>query len=88
MLISYTSAHRPGRRNYKLKTTIKTATSEALSYTVGNRALLGVLCVNTVIYLAVKLYYAQKKKSRYKKWKTTTEEERVTYLEITRDQGN
>ncbi|PKK54984.1 hypothetical protein CI102_364 [Trichoderma harzianum] len=62
--------------------------SDAPRYVHGNRALLGITCMNIVIYILTKLYYVWRNQSRAKKWEAMTEEQRLNYLATTTDEGN
>ncbi|KAK4061891.1 hypothetical protein Trihar35433_9491 [Trichoderma harzianum] len=62
--------------------------SDAPRYVKGNRALLGITCMNIVIYILTKLYYVWRNQSRAKKWEAMTEEQRLNYLATTTDEGN
>ncbi|PNP47043.1 hypothetical protein THARTR1_10548 [Trichoderma harzianum] len=62
--------------------------SDAPRYVRGNRALLGIACMNIVIYILTKLYYVYRNRSRAKKWEAMTEEQRLNYLATTTDEGN
>ncbi|KAH8879002.1 MFS general substrate transporter [Thozetella sp. PMI_491] len=57
-------------------------------YARGNRALLGITCMNVVLYFLVKAYYVFRNKQRDKKWNSMTEAERLDYLANTKDEGN
>lgn len=61
---------------------------DAPRYVHGNRALLGIACMNIVIYILTKLYYVWRNRSRAKKWDAMTEEQRLNYLATTTDEGN
>ncbi|CAK7217661.1 hypothetical protein SBRCBS47491_003236 [Sporothrix bragantina] len=61
---------------------------DAPLYRRGNRQLLGIACGNICIYLLTKAYYVWRNKSRDAKWNAMTEEERLTYLATTTDEGN
>ncbi|KAL2142893.1 hypothetical protein VTI28DRAFT_601 [Corynascus sepedonium] len=61
---------------------------DAPRYKRGNRQLLGILCMNFVLYALVKSYYVFRNKQRDKKWNAMTHEERLHYLATTTDQGN
>ncbi|KAK4234029.1 major facilitator superfamily domain-containing protein [Achaetomium macrosporum] len=61
---------------------------DAPLYRRGNRQLLGILCMNIVLYGLVKAYYVLRNKAREKKWNALTTEERLHYLATTTDQGN
>ncbi|PGH16708.1 hypothetical protein AJ79_01581 [Helicocarpus griseus UAMH5409] len=57
-------------------------------YRRGNKALIGVACLNIVLFIATKLYYVQRNKSRERIWNAMTTEEKETYLATTTDKGN
>ncbi len=57
-------------------------------YVRGNRALLGIICMNIVLYVLVKVYYVFRNKQRDGKWNAMSEEERIHYLATTKDEGN
>ena len=61
---------------------------DAPNYKRGNRTLLGIACMNIVLYCAIKGYYVWRNKSRDKKWNAMTQEQQVSYLETTTDEGN
>jgi hypothetical protein len=57
-------------------------------YRRGNRVLIGIACMNLVLYALAKWYYVWKNKRRERVWRSWTEEERLTYLKTTTDKGN
>ncbi|CAK7200084.1 hypothetical protein SEUCBS139899_002773 [Sporothrix eucalyptigena] len=57
-------------------------------YRRGNRQLLGIACGNIGIYLLTKVYYVWRNKSRDAQWDAMTEDERLTYLATTKDEGS
>ncbi|KZL84301.1 major facilitator superfamily transporter [Colletotrichum incanum] len=57
-------------------------------YRRGNRVLIGICCMNICVYLIAKLFYMWCNKKREKEWNAMTEEERVHYLETTKDEGS
>ncbi|KAK1958870.1 major facilitator superfamily transporter [Colletotrichum sublineola] len=57
-------------------------------YRRGNRVLIGICCMNICIYLIAKMFYMWCNKKREKEWNAMTEEERVHYLETTKDEGS
>ncbi|KAL4965835.1 major facilitator superfamily domain-containing protein [Aspergillus stella-maris] len=57
-------------------------------YRRGNRVLIGINCLNIVLYLLAKLYYVRRNKARDAVWDKMTPEEKEEYLNTTRDQGN
>ncbi|KAH8826971.1 major facilitator superfamily domain-containing protein [Flagelloscypha sp. PMI_526] len=61
---------------------------DAPYYHRGNKALLGVTCMNITLYALVWLFYRTVNKRREKKWNSWSEEERREYLKTTKDQGN
>ncbi|TDZ15739.1 putative transporter [Colletotrichum orbiculare MAFF 240422] len=61
---------------------------DAPLYKRGNRALLGIVCMNLVLYPLVKAYYVRRNKSRDNKWNAMSEEERLAYLATTKDEGS
>lgn len=63
-------------------------TDDAPVYVRGNKQLLAITCMNIVLYLLVKVYYVWRNKSRDAKWGAMSEEERLTYLATTKDEGN
>ncbi|KIW18025.1 hypothetical protein PV08_02312 [Exophiala spinifera] len=62
--------------------------NDAPYYYTGNKALLGVLGWNILVFIAIKFYYVTKNKKRDKIWDSMTREERVHYLKTTTDKGN
>ncbi|KAJ0270186.1 hypothetical protein CBS470a_013581 [Colletotrichum nupharicola] len=61
---------------------------DAPLYKRGNRALLGIVCMNLVLYPLVKAYYVYRNKRRDKIWDGMSEEQRLAYLATTKDEGN
>ncbi|OJJ04056.1 hypothetical protein ASPVEDRAFT_891342 [Aspergillus versicolor CBS 583.65] len=57
-------------------------------YRRGNRVLIGINCLNVVLYLFAKWYYINRNKQREKIWGSMTSEEKEEYLNTTTDQGN
>lgn len=57
-------------------------------YYRGNKALLGLVAWNIVIFIAAKLYYVWKNQKRDQIWGSMTREERLEYLRTTNDKGN
>jgi hypothetical protein len=57
-------------------------------YKRGNTALVSLVAMNIVLYALTKIYYIWRNKSRDKKWNAMSEQERLTYLETTKHQGN
>ncbi|KAJ0159933.1 putative transporter [Colletotrichum tanaceti] len=61
---------------------------DAPLYRRGNRALLGVVCMNLALYPLVKAYYVRRNKRRDGVWDGMSAAQRLAYLETTRDEGN
>ncbi|KAM5353492.1 hypothetical protein ACJ41O_000142 [Fusarium nematophilum] len=57
-------------------------------YRRGNRQLVAICCMNICIYLLAKLFYIWCNKKREKEWTAMTEEERMHYLNTTKDKGS
>ncbi|KAL3478543.1 major facilitator superfamily domain-containing protein [Aspergillus californicus] len=57
-------------------------------YRRGNRVLIGVNCLNIVLYLFAKGYYVYRNKQRAKIWDNMTPLEKEEYFSTTTDQGN
>ncbi|KAL4911340.1 hypothetical protein BDW74DRAFT_164867 [Aspergillus multicolor] len=57
-------------------------------YRRGNRVLIGINCLNVVLYLFAKWYYTQRNKKRDAVWDAMSPEEKEEYLNTTTDQGN
>ncbi|KAL1863079.1 hypothetical protein VTK73DRAFT_6459 [Phialemonium thermophilum] len=57
-------------------------------YRRGNRVLVGITCMNIVIYTSVKLYYVFRNKRREKVWNAMSAEEKERYLDTTTDKGS
>ncbi len=57
-------------------------------YYKGNKALLGIVAWNIVIFVGAKIYYVRKNAQRDDIWFGMTREERVEYLQTTEDKGN
>jgi len=54
----------------------------------GNSALVAISVLNIVLYIAVKQYYMWRNKSKERKWRQLSAEEKANYLETTTDEGN
>lgn len=61
---------------------------DAPLYRRGNSILLGLVAYNTVLYIAAKLYYVWRNKSRDKKWAALSDDEKLKYLEKEADSGS
>ncbi|OAA47964.1 MFS transporter [Cordyceps fumosorosea ARSEF 2679] len=61
---------------------------DAPLYHRGNKAILGVVCMNITLYVLTKLYYVWRNKSRDDKWRAMTEEQKLQYLSNPPHQGN
>ncbi|KAJ3942964.1 uncharacterized protein N0V96_007196 [Colletotrichum fioriniae] len=61
---------------------------DAPLYKRGNRSLLGIVCMNLILYPLVKAYYVYRNKRRDRIWEGMSEEQRLAYLETTKDEGN
>ena len=57
-------------------------------YRVGNRALIGIVCYNIILFLAAKVFYVSVNKRRAKVWDAMSLKERDDYLATTKDVGN
>ncbi|KAI8650096.1 hypothetical protein LRP88_14821 [Fusarium phalaenopsidis] len=57
-------------------------------YRRGNRVLIGINCLNIVLYILIKVYYTWRNKQKEKKWNSMTTEEKIRYLETSTDQGS
>lgn len=58
------------------------------AYRRGNRVLIGINCLNIVLYVFAKVYYTYRNRQKAKIWDNMNEEERLHYLETTTDRGN
>ncbi|GJC78303.1 putative transporter YIL166C [Colletotrichum liriopes] len=61
---------------------------DAPLYKRGNQSLLGIVCMNLVLYPLVKSYYVYRNKKRDKTWNGMSEAQRLAYLDTTKDEGN
>ncbi|KAK2054347.1 phthalate transporter [Colletotrichum caudatum] len=61
---------------------------DAPLYRRGNRSLLGMVCMNLLLYPLVKSYYVYRNKKRDRTWNGMSEAQRIAYLETTKDEGN
>ncbi|KAJ5098390.1 hypothetical protein N7532_005391 [Penicillium argentinense] len=57
-------------------------------YRRGNRVLVSLVVANIFIYTLTKIYYVWRNASRDRKWNAMTDQERVHYIEATKDEGN
>ncbi|RSL74053.1 hypothetical protein CEP51_011677 [Fusarium floridanum] len=57
-------------------------------YRRGNRVLIGINCLNIVLYILIKVYYTWRNKQKEEKWSCMTTEEKIRYLETSTDQGS
>ncbi|KAI4592544.1 hypothetical protein KJ359_011126 [Pestalotiopsis sp. 9143b] len=63
-------------------------TDDAPLYRRGNSILIGIACLNIVLYGLAKLYYVRRNSSRDQKWQALTPEEKLVYLSESKDLGN
>jgi hypothetical protein len=61
---------------------------DAPRYKRGNRVLLSILILNIFLYLGTKVYYVKRNAYRDRKWDAMTEDEKISYLAMTTDEGN
>lgn len=54
----------------------------------GNRVLIGIACMNICVYGISKVFYLWLNRKRDREWNAMTEEERLHYLETTKDEGS
>ncbi|KAH7375102.1 major facilitator superfamily domain-containing protein [Plectosphaerella cucumerina] len=57
-------------------------------YRRGNRVLIGINCLNIVLYISVKVFYVWQNRVRERIWNAMSEEERNEYRENTKDEGS
>ncbi|KAK7207358.1 major facilitator superfamily domain-containing protein [Myxozyma melibiosi] len=57
-------------------------------YKRGNTALIGIACMNIVVYILVKFYYIFRNRQREKVWNLKTPEEKEQYTLTTKDEGS
>ncbi|KAK0198772.1 major facilitator superfamily domain-containing protein [Armillaria mellea] len=57
-------------------------------YKRGNRALIGICCMNIVLYILTYIFYRYINARRDKIWNSWTKEEQENYIDTTTDQGN
>lgn len=57
-------------------------------YRRGNRVLIGIACLNVVVYSLIKVYYTWRNKQRDKVWNGMTNEDKLRYMETTTDEGS
>lgn len=53
----------------------------------GNKILLAICCFNVVLLYVVKYYYVAKNKRREEAWAKLTGEEKIDYIQNTKDEG-
>lgn len=63
-------------------------TDDAPLYRRGNSILIGIACLNIVLYGLAKLYYVRRNRWRDQKWQALTPEEKLVYLSESKDLGN
>jgi hypothetical protein len=54
----------------------------------GNRALIGIVCGNIVLFILTKIYFVQRNRKRDLRWNAMTAEQKDEYLRTTTDKGN
>lgn len=57
-------------------------------YRRGNKVLIAICAFNFTLFIGTKFFYAYINQRREKIWESMTKEERKSYLETTKDQGN
>ncbi|SPN99243.1 related to nicotinamide mononucleotide permease [Cephalotrichum gorgonifer] len=57
-------------------------------YRRGNRVLIGITCLNIVLYVSTKSYYTWRNKARDKKWDALSTEGKQEYMDTTTDKGS
>lgn len=57
-------------------------------YRRGNRVLIGINCMNIVLYLLIKAYYTWRNSQKNRVWEAMSTEEKRTYLGTTSDKGS
>ncbi|KAJ7665199.1 major facilitator superfamily domain-containing protein [Mycena polygramma] len=57
-------------------------------YKRGNRVLIGICCMNIVLYILTFFFYRALNKARDKKWNAWSKKEQQEYIETTKDAGN
>lgn len=61
---------------------------DAPLYRRGNSVLIGIACLNLLLYTLAKAYYVWRNRSRERKWSAMTPEEKLVYLSENKDLGN
>lgn len=56
-------------------------------YLTGNKVLLAINCYNLALFVFVKYYYIKRNEKRQKAWEELTGEEKIEYVETTKDEG-
>jgi hypothetical protein len=54
----------------------------------GNRVLVGISVLNIFLYVFAKVYYTWRNKKRDQQWNGLTAEEKVHYMNTTKDEGS
>lgn len=50
--------------------------------------LVGIACMNICVYMIAKVFYMYLNRKREREWNAMTEEQRLHYLETTKDEGS
>ena len=62
--------------------------NDAPLYHRGNSVLVGINLLAIALFIATKTYYVLKNRSRERKWNSMSKEQRLHYVENTKDEGN
>ena len=57
-------------------------------YRKGNKVLIGICAFNFALFVGAKVFYMQVNKRRERIWAAMSKDEKETYLETTKDEGN
>jgi hypothetical protein len=57
-------------------------------YRRGNKVLIAICAYNFLLFIGAKFYYVAVNKKRDRIWQSMTKEEKETYLETTKEEGN